>query len=652
MEEGTLLWQPSAEMVESANVTEMIRWVNERRGQRLSGYDALYDWSVTDLEGFWSAMWEYFELGKNPGPALYREVMPGAEWFPAVRLNYAEAVLRRARPGSEALIFEAEGRESEAWTWDRLQNEVARARRGLERLGVGEGDRVVAYVPNIPEAIVALLATASLGAVWSCCSPDFGTAGVVDRFRQVKPTVLIAVDGYRYGGRIYDRRAEVAKIRSALPSVRHLVMIPYQFEEPKTGGDVTSWRVLTEETAPLRFLPVGFQHPLWVVYSSGTTGLPKPIVQGHGGITLTHLVHGAVHFNLTPASRFFWFTTTGWMMWNTAVGALLLGSRLVLYDGHPAYPEPDFLFHLAARNRLSLFGASAAFLGQAQKAGLEPGRRFDLSALQAVGSTGSPLSPEQFAWVYGHVKEDLWLSSASGGTDLCTKLVGGVPTLPVHAGELQRRCLGMSVQAFSDAGEPLVGEIGELVITRPAPSMPLYFWNDSDGSRYRASYFERYPDVWHHGDWIKITERGSAVIYGRSDATINRHGVRMGSSEIYRVVESIPAVADSLVVDLEYRGRPSTLALFVVLTGDASQADVADEVRRRIRADLSPRHVPDRVLAVPAVPRTLNGKKLEVPIRKLLLGMPVETSVNVAAVANPQSLEPFLEWARTGLPPA
>ncbi len=652
MDEGTLLWQPSVEMVASANVTTMIRWLNEQRGLSLSGYDALYDWSVADLEGFWSAMWDYFELGENQGPALSRDAMPGAEWFPAVRMNYAEAVLRNARPGSVALIFEAEGREPEPWTWDRLLDEVARARRGLERLGVGEGDRVVAYLPNMPEAIVALLATASLGAVWSCCSPDFGTAGVVDRFRQVEPTVLLAVDGYRYGGRLFDRRAEVAKIRAALPSLRHVVMIPYQFDEAFGTGEGTSWREFMKEAAPLDFRRVGFQHPLWVVYSSGTTGLPKPIVQGHGGITLTHLVHGAIHFNLTPETRFFWFTTTGWMMWNTLVGALLLGSVVVLYDGHPAYPEPDFLFDLAARNRLSLFGASAAFLAQAQRAGLEPGRRFDLSALQAMGSTGSPLSPEQFAWVYQHVKEDLWLASASGGTDLCTKLVGGVPTLPVHAGEIQRRCLGMSVQAFDDAGVPQVGEIGELVITRPAPSMPLYFWQDADGARYRASYFERYPGVWHHGDWIKITDRGSAVIYGRSDATINRHGVRMGSSEIYRVVESIPTVADSLVVDLEYRGRPSTLALFVVAAGGGAGDGLAEEVRRRIRSDLSPRHVPDLVLVVPGIPRTLNGKKLEVPIRKLLLGMPLETSVNVAAVAHPETLEPFLEWARTGLPTA
>ncbi|MGC8489724.1 MAG: acetoacetate--CoA ligase, partial [Clostridia bacterium] len=613
MDEGTLLWEPSARLVETSNVAHMIRWLAAHKGLTLKDYDALYEWSVRDINGFWSAMWEYFELGPNPGPALSRDVMPGAEWFPAVRMNYADAVLRRAVPGGDALTFETEGESPVCWTWDRLVDQVARARLGLERLGVREGDRVVAYIPNIPEAVVALLATASLGAVWSCCSPDFGTGGVVDRFRQVEPSVLIAVDGYRYGGRVFDRRDEVNKIRAELPSLRHVVMVPYQFPEPGESAAISTWRSLTRDSGPLQHQLVGFQHPLWVVYSSGTTGLPKPIVQSHGGITLTHLVHGAAHFNLKPDSRFFWFTTTGWMMWNTTVGALLTGAHIVLYDGNPAYPRPDFLFELAERNQLSLLGASAAFLGQAQKTGLDPARRFNLSSLEAVGSTGSPLSPEQFAWVYDHVKSDLWLSSASGGTDLCSKLVGGVPTLPVHAGELQRRCLGMSVQAFNEAGQPVVGEIGELVITRPTPSMPLYFWNDPEGRRYRASYFERYPGVWHHGDWIKFTDRGSAVIYGRSDATINRHGVRMGSSEIYRVVENMPEVTDSLAVDLEYRGRASTLALFVVLADGESIDTVREQVRARIRRDLSPRHVPDVILPVAAIPRTLNGKKLEVP---------------------------------------
>ena len=646
IEEGTLLWEPSTTERDAANVTRLIGWLERERGLAFPDYEALWRWSVQDLDGFWGAMWDYFQLGARTGPVLGRDTMPGADWFPDMTVNYAEQIFRRGGGDGTALVFAAEGRAPVSWSWDELADQVARAAAGLKRLGVGMGDRVVAYIPNIPEAVVSLLATASLGAIWSCCSPDFGTAAVMDRFRQVDPSVLIAVDGYPYGGKVYDRRAIVEDLRRHLPTLRAVVWVPYQFgSPPDLPPEYVTWPELTREPARLTFRRVPFSHPLWVVYSSGTTGLPKPIVHGHGGILLVHLVNGHVHMNLTENSRFFWFTTTGWMMWNTLVSGLLSGGVIVLYDGHPTYPRADSLFELAEGQAVTFFGTSAAYLAQAQKAGIRPGQRFGLASLEAVGSTGSPLAPGQFAWVYREVKRDLWLTSASGGTDVCAKLVGGVPTLPVHAGEIQCRCLGMSVEAYDADGHSLVDEIGELVITRPAPSMPLCFWNDADGLRYRESYFEKYPGVWHHGDWIKITARGSAVIYGRSDATINRHGVRMGSSEIYRVVEGLAEVRDSLVVDLEYRGRSSTLVLFVVLEpGVRLDEALAERIRRAIREQLSPRHVPDVIHAIREVPRTLNGKKLEIPVRRVLLGVPVEEAVNLGAVANLSALDDVLAW--------
>ncbi len=652
--EGTLLWEPSPHRRATSNITRFAAWLERERGRSFGDYEALWRWSTTDLDGFWGAVWDYFDLGPRRGPVLANDRMPGAVWFPEATLNYAERLLQGRRGPHPALIVEAEGRPSSVWTWDQLTDQVSRAAAGLRRLGVGPGDRVVGFLPNIPEAVVAFLATASLGAVWSGCSPDFGEAAVLDRFRQVDPAVLIGVDGYQYGGRVYDRRALVKQLAERLPTLKATVWLPYQFEEPDNlpPGFLT-WDALTGEAEPLAFRPVPFDHPLWILYSSGTTGLPKPIVQGHGGILLVQLLQGSVHMDLGPSSRFFWFTTTGWMMWNTLVGGLLGGSTIVLYDGHPAFPEPDRLFQMAEQHRVTFFGTSAAFLAASEKAGIRPRDRWDLDALESVGSTGSPLAPAQFAWVYDAVKPDVWLTSASGGTDLCAKLVGGVPTLSVHAGELQCRCLGMAVEAFDEDGRPVVDRIGELVITRPAPSMPLYFWNDPDGRRYRESYFERYPGVWRHGDWIKMTSRGSAVIYGRSDATINRHGVRMGSAEIYRVVEALPEVLDSLVVDLEYRDRPSTLCLFLVLREGAQLDDaLRATVREAIRRHLSPRHVPDVIDQISAVPRTLNGKKLEIPVRKILLGIDPEEAVNRGAVANPAALDELVAWAARRRPAA
>jgi acetoacetyl-CoA synthetase len=646
VEEGTVLWTPSAETVRAANVTRYQEWLARTRGLSFASYHDLWRWSTEHLEDFWASVWEYFDvIAHHP----YRRVldarrMPGAKWFEGATLNYAEHIFRNARPDAPAILFRSERRPLAAWSWAELRRRVAGLARELRRLGVGRGDRVVAYVPNIPEAVVGVLATASLGAIWSSCSPDFGSVSVIDRFRQIEPKVLLAVDGYAYNGRDFDRTAVVAQIQAALPTLEHTIWIPYLNPEapPPSDRPTTRWGDIAPDDGTLSFEAVPFDHPLWVLYSSGTTGLPKPIVHGHGGIVLAHLVHGHIGMDLKSGDRFFWFTTTGWMMWNVVVSGLLTGSTIILYDGSPGWPDLDVLWRLAQETGMTFFGTSAAYLTTCMKAGLEPGRRFDLGALRAVGSTGSPLPAEAYAWVYEHVKRDLWLNSASGGTDVCAGFVGGVPTLPVTAGEIQARALGAAVAAYDEAGRPVVNQVGELVVTAPMPSMPLFFWGDTDGRRYRESYFEMYPGVWRHGDWIRITDRGTCVITGRSDSTINRYGVRMGTSEIYRVVEAIPEVADSLVVDLTALGRPSVMYLFVVLKeGVTLDEGLKTTIAARIREALSPRHVPDAIYPVAAVPRTLNGKKLEVPIKKILSGVPLAQAVNPDALANPEALKDF-----------
>jgi acetoacetyl-CoA synthetase len=626
--EGQLLWEPSEEM---RGRSEMGRFIRERG---FGSYDELWRWSVEDLEGFWGALWERFEVraSKPYERVLERREMPGAKWFPGAELNYAEHVFRMARPAEPAIVHASESSSLEELSWDELGDQVARAAAGLRRLGVERGDRVVAYMPNVPETVVAFLAAASIGAVWSSCAPEFGVPTVIDRFAQIEPKVLIAIEEYTYGGRRFDRRDKVRELERAIPSLEHTVLVP--------GG----WDELLAEPAPLQFEQVPFDHPLWVLYSSGTTGLPKAIVQGQGGILLEHLKKSRLHSDLSPGDRFFWFTTTGWMMWNFLVGGLLSGSAIVLYDGQP---DPHGLWGFAAEAGVTCFGTSAGFIGACMKAGARPGRDHDLSRLRSLGSTGSPLPVEGFEWVYEQVKRDLWLFSTSGGTDLCTAFVGGSPVLPVRAGELQARCLGAAVQAFDEEGRPVVGELGELVITEPMPSMPLFFWNDPGGARYRESYFDTYPGVWRHGDWIKITPQGGAVIYGRSDSTINRGGVRMGTSEIYSAVEGVPDVLDSLVVDVD-----SLMSLFVVLREDAElDEELEDEIRRRIREHCSPRHVPDQIVRVPEVPRTLSGKKLEVPVKKILMGTPAESAASRDSLANPDALDHFVGLASAGLSP-
>lgn len=648
--EGTILWQPSAGLKAQATISRYLDWLR-LRGRSFDDYATLWEWSATDIEGFWASLWEFFDVqATTPYDAvLPRREMPGAQWFSGATLNYAEHIFRNADPARPAIIFQSERQPATEVSWLALEQQVGAVAAALRAMGVQPGDRVVAYVPNIPEAVIAFLACASVGAVWSSCSPDFGSPSVIDRFTQIEPKVLFAVDGYQYGGKSFDRRSTIAELQQALPTVEHTVLIPYLDRTATAEGFANAelWDALLHHAAPLSFTAVPFEHPLWILYSSGTTGLPKPIVHGQGGILLEHLKSLSLHLDLQPGDRFFWFTTTGWMMWNFLVGGLLVGATIVLYDGSPAYPDLHALWRFAEQTEMTFFGASAPYITSCQKAGITPRIIYDLAKLKGIGSTGSPLPPEGFQWAYEHVKPDLWLASISGGTDLCTAFVGGCPLLPVYAGELQCRSLGANVQAFDENGHPMVDQVGELVITEPMPSMPLFFWNDPDNKRYRESYFEMYPGIWRHGDWIKLTRRGSAVIYGRSDSTIKRLGVRMGTSEFYRVVEDIAEILDSLVIDLEGLGRASYMPLFVVLKpGYTLDENLQSTIRQRIRTALSPRHIPDEIFAIPEVPRTLNGKKLEVPIKKLFLGVPLEQAANRDSLSNPHTLAYFVELAK------
>ncbi len=633
-------------------MSEYMRWLAAERGLEFDGYDSLWHWSVEDLEGFWSSIWDFFEVQADGGydRVLGSREMPGAEWFAGTRLNYAEHALAGKDDAATAILHASELRELEELSWGKLRAQVAAVAAGLRGLGVEPGDRVVAYLPNIPEAIVAFLATTSIGAVWSSCSPDFGPASVIDRFAQIEPKVLFAVDGYRYGGKDFDRRDVIAELQAAMPSLRRAVVLPYLSPDPDLTSlhDATRWDELVAagEGAELTFERVPFDHPLWVLYSSGTTGLPKAIVQGQGGILLEHLKKLHLHVDAHPGDRLFWFTTTGWMMWNFLVSGLLTRAAIVLYDGSPGHPDLNALWDLADRAGVTMFGTSASYIAACMKAAVEPGAGRDLSRLKAVGSTGSPLSPEGFDWVYEHLGEDTWLFSTSGGTDLCTAFVGGTPLLPVYRGELQARALGAAVEAWDEDGNSVIGEVGELVVTEPMPSMPVYFWGDADGSRYRASYFEHYPGIWRHGDWIEITSRGTAVIYGRSDSTINRSGIRMGTSEIYRAVLGIDAIVDALVVDVPRPGTEGWMPLFVVLREGAElDDDLRREIARQVRTHCSPRHVPDEVFAIAEVPRTLSGKVLEVPVKRILMGTPPEKAASRDSLANPVALDYFTEMA-------
>ena len=650
-ENADVLWSPTPESARATKIAEFARWVTAKRGTDFSDppdYDALWRWSVEHVEQFWADFAEW--TGVLPGVAdekvLGRREMPGAEWFPGATVNYAEQAFAGADDAYPALIAVAEDGEPVEISWATLRRQVGAFAATLRRLGVQRGDRVVAYLPNIPEAIVAVLGAASIGAVWSSCAPDFGTRAVLDRFAQIEPTVLVAVDGYRFNGREFDRRDVVAELRTGLPSVRTTIGVPLLFPGETPDGTLPWAEAVADEQEPV-FEPLPFDHPLWILYSSGTTGLPKGIVHGHGGIALEQRKWGMLHYDLGPGDRFFWYTSTAWMMWNVVVSALLSGATAVLYDGAPAYPEIDAQFALAARLGFTHLGTSAGYLTACMKAGARPGERYDLAPLRLLGSTGSPLPTAAFHWVYDAVKRDVVLSSASGGTDVCTAFIGSSPLLPITAGELQRPMLGVAAAAWDEEGKPVQGELGELVITEPMPSMPLYFWNDPDGTRYREAYFEPWPGVWRHGDWLEITDRGTCIITGRSDSTLNRGGVRMGTADIYAAVEAIPAVVDCVVLGVEQPDGGYWMPLFVQLApGESLTDELVAQIKGAIREQASPRHVPDEILEVPGVPHTRTGKRLEVPLKRLFQGADPARAVNLGTVDDASLVEHYMRLAR------
>ena len=651
-----VLWRLTPESIRATRLAQFADRVARRRGLDLGDppdYDAIWRWSVGHLDQFWAevAEWSGVLPGVPDDRVLTRREMPGAEWFPGTTLNYAEQALRHAAEGavdgaSPALVAVAEDTEPVETSWAQLRAQVGAFAATLRRLGVQRGDRVAGYLPNVPEAVVAFLGAAAVGAVWSSCAPDFGTRSVLDRFAQIEPTVLVAVDGYRFNGKEYDRRDVVAELREALPSVRTTIAVPRLFPGEVPDGAL-GWADAVADAQEPVFEQLPFDAPLWIVYSSGTTGLPKGIVHGHGGITLDQHKQLGLHCDVGPGDRFYWYASTAWIMWNIATSALLLGATVVVHDGAPAYPAIDAQFALAARHRLTYLGTSAGYLTACEKAGARPGEAHDLSALRAIGSTGSPLPASAFHWVYDAVKADVLLGSLSGGTDVATGFIGSSPLLPVTAGELQRPMLGVAAAAWDEEGRPVVGELGELVITEPMPTMPLYFWNDPDGTRYREAYFEPWPGVWRHGDWMEVTERGTCVITGRSDSTLNRGGVRMGTADIYAAVESVPEVLDCVVLGVEQRDGGYWMPLFVKLADGAELTDeLTGRIRDAIRRQASPRHVPDEVLVVPAVPHTRTGKRLEVPLKRLFQGVDPTRALNVGAVDDPAAVEHFVRLAR------
>ncbi len=646
-------------MLEDCELARFMRWAGERHGRSFADYEELWQWSVDELEDFWADIWEFcgVRASRPYEQVLASHEMPGTKWFAGAELNYAENMLARDRdPAAVAVLHTSELRPLREITWGELSACVAQAAGGLRALGVQRGDRVVAYMPNIAETLIAFLASASVGAVWSSAAPEFGARAVIDRFAQIEPKVLLTVDGYRHGGKDFDRAANVGEILAELPTVEHTVVLAY-LDTSRGAGAIAPGAIAWDELLDLdppapqsvaSFEQVPFDHPLWVLYSSGTTGLPKAIVQSQGGILIEQLKK-RMHLDLRAGDRMFWFTTTGWMMWNFLVGALHSEAAIVLYDGSPAHPDLGVLWSLAERAGITCMGLSAGLLASTEKAGVAPPREYDLSALRAIGSTGSPLAPESFRWIYEQFGSDLWLFSTSGGTDVCTAFVGGCPLLPVYAGELQARMLGCAVQAWDEQGNSVTDAVGELVITEPMPSMPIYFVGDPGGERLRESYFEMYPGVWRHGDWIRITPRGGAVIYGRSDSTINRQGVRMGTSEIYRAAHSVEQVLDTLVVDVAKGGGEGELwmVLFVVLApGVTLEEELTVQIKRRIREDCSPRHVPNEIRQIEEVPRTLSGKVLEVPVKRILMGAAPSEAASIDSLANPASLDYFVELAK------
>ena len=658
VEEGELLWTPSHEFAEGSNVARFMRWLKATRGLDFKDYGALWQWSVTELEEFWQAIWDYFDI-RSTAPAtgvLSSRQMPGALWFQGTRVNYAEHVLRHETSGDpNRLVLQhcSELRDLKALSWAELGRQVRILATELRKLGIKPGDRVVAYMPNIPETVIAMLAATAIGAVWSTAAPEFGVNTVVDRFAQIAPKLIFVADGYRYGGKDFDRRGQVAEIIAAVPGIETVVTLNYL--DPNAAWPDFSPRTLSYDNlldhpaidpSTFQFEHVASDHPLWILFSSGTTGLPKPIVHGHQGILLEHYKSAAFHLNLKPGSVMYFYSTTGWMMWNTLMWAPLMNASTVLYDGHPAQPTPDFLWGLAAKTGVTSFGTSPTSIQTMRKLGLSPKADHDLSKIEGIFMAGSPATPEVFSWLYENVKPDLWVTSQSGGTEFCSGLVGGTPTLPVYAAEIQARTLGVDVHAFDENGRDLIDEPGELVVTKPMPSMPLFLWGDKDFKRYKESYFDTFEGLWRHGDTIRINQRGGCYVSGRSDATLNRFGVRIGSAEIYRTLDTMAEVADSLIVCIEEPGGGFYMPLFVHLRdGGILNESMKKAINAKLRTDRSPRHVPDEIIAAPGIPYTLTGKKMEIPIRKLLMGLPVEKAVAKGAMRDPGLIDWYADFA-------
>ena len=653
---GDILWEPSQQWVEDSNLYKYRQWLKATRNLEFSSFQELRRWSLDHLDDFWQSIWDYFKIESSTPPTavLGKRSMPGAEWFPGAHLNYAQHILRHEKPGTTALLYSSEIAPLQSLEWSELANSVRKLATHLRAQGVKPGDRVAAYMANTPQAVIAVLATASIGAIWSSCSPDFGTPSVLDRLSQIQPKVLFCVDGYQYKGKPFNRKDEVTNIINALPSLETVIYQPYLNPDDRTPPMPSAllWDDLMASpdiaAADFQFEQVPFDHPLWILFSSGTTGLPKAIVHGHGGILIEQHKLAALHYDLKPGDRMFFFTTPGWMMWNFVVSSMLVQACPILYDGNPTWPEPDVLWKMADEAGAKLFGASPTLQQMQENAGIVPKEKFRFEKLGAVMLAGSPVSAECTAWFYENVKADMLLGPGSGGTDICAGFCGAMPGMPVKAGIIQMPHLGVDLQAFDDEGNSVRNEVGEFVVTQPMPSMPLYFWNDPDNKRYIETYFSDYPGIWRQGDYFMIDDDDGCFVLGRSDATLNRYGIRIGTAEIYRSVEALPEVADSLIVNLELPDSQLYMPLFVKLQDGISLNDeIVQKINAKLRADYSPRHVPDHIYQVEEIPYTLTGKKMEVPLRRILLGHAVEKAANKDAMSNPQSLDWYVNFRDT-----